>query len=106
MRVQKFRRAVGLCSLVWTVGVFLQPGAALGEERRYLVILANSPKTSPDAQNLPSRTAIDRQYFDRVAGNGINSFAEYWEEISYGDISITGETEGWIDLPWALEPLP
>jgi PKD repeat protein len=47
---------------------------------------------------------IRRQYFDDVAGNDVGSFAEYWREISYGDVTIGGNVTDWIDLPWAIQP--
>ena len=34
----------------------------------------------------------------------VGSFAEYWEEISYGDVAITGTVTDWIALPWSFEP--
>lgn len=82
-------------------------GSAFGAERRFLVILAKSPKQGQNENTpRPTRNEVDRAYFDRIANNSINSFAEYWEEISYGDVTITGETHGWIDLPWSVVPPP
>ncbi|MEK6676448.1 MAG: PKD domain-containing protein, partial [Planctomycetota bacterium] len=93
------------------LGVFLLglaiPSAQAGE-RKFMVILASSPKQFPDGGvpggGFANRTTIDRAYFDQGNNNGIDSFAEYWEEISYGDVTVSGSTFGWIDLPWAMQP--
>ena len=58
-------------------------------------------RSSSCEQRLPSAEAIRKQYFD-VADPGIDSFAEYWEEISYGDVTISGQTTDWIALPWSI----
>lgn len=92
----------GLVSLL----LLAAPLNTRGAERRFLVILANSPKQFPGGTTVPNRSTINRQYFDLVAGNDVDSFAEYWEEISYGDVTITGETHGWLDLPWPITPPP
>ncbi|MCH7592403.1 MAG: hypothetical protein IH989_06470, partial [Planctomycetes bacterium] len=43
---------------------------------------------------------------EKCIQDGIGSFAEYWEEISYGDVRITGEATGeWLDLPWGIGPM-
>ena len=85
---------------------------AKGAERQFLVILANSPKQYPnpnrDPQGQPPGGLINRQlihnaYFDKVSPS-IGSFAEYWEEISYGDVQVSGATSDWINLPWAIQP--
>ncbi len=90
----------------WVVPVF-------AGQREFLVILANSPKQYPGPARtppgqptggLPNPDLIRRQYFDDTAGNAIGSFAEYWREISYGDVTIAGDVTDWIDLPWAIQP--
>ncbi len=97
--------------LAWVaVGSTLGP-VAEGAERQFLVILATSPKhyaylgqsTGAPPGGFINPVLIDRQYFDKVNAS-IGSFAEYWEEISYGDVTITGATTDWIALPWAFEP--
>ena len=76
---------------------------ALGEERKFVVTLATSPKSQPNATLVNPQT-IRQEYFDRTPNNGIFSFAEYWSEISYGDITITGDVFGWVTLPWRYVP--
>ncbi len=91
---------------MWVVGALLS-GAARAAERQFFVILANSPKQFTDGPpELVNPQLINRQYFDRISGNGIDSFAEYWEEISYGDVTIRGTTSDWINLPWRIMPDP
>ncbi|MEK6797792.1 MAG: PKD domain-containing protein [Planctomycetota bacterium] len=88
--------------------------AAEAAERQFLVILANAPKQFPGPREdeeelgkpvggLINRQLIHDQYFDRIRPD-IGSFAEYWEEISYGDVRISGDTTDWINLPWAIMP--
>ena len=81
-------------------------------ERSFLVMLANSPKQYPGPDREPpglptgglaNRQLIFRQYFDRVDPQ-VGSFAEYWEEISYGDVTISGNVTDWVNLPWAIQP--
>ncbi len=50
---------------------------------------------------LPSPELIRRQYFDKTDPN-IDSFAEFWQEISYGDVTVAGRVSDWILLPWPL----
>ncbi len=78
-------------------------------ERKFIVMLANSPKQFSATGGLPpgglvDRATIDNAYFEKVAGDSLDSFAEYWEEISYGDVTIAGLTTDWISLPWAIQP--
>ncbi len=85
----------------------LQPGRANAAERKFLVTLANSPKQF--GGGLPPGGLLDPnlfliQYFDKNPNNAIGSFAEYWEEISYGAVTIRGEVTDWINLPWAIQP--
>ncbi len=86
-------------------GLALAP--AKGAERQFLVLLAHSPKQFPDTGlppgGLPNPESVRRQYFDLI-DPAVGSFAEYWEEISFGDVLISGETTDWINLPWAIQP--
>ena len=34
----------------------------------------------------------------------MGSFAEYWNEISYGAVTVSGDVVGWIHLPWPILP--
>ncbi|MHC5108482.1 MAG: PKD domain-containing protein [Planctomycetota bacterium] len=102
-------RTVGRSILVTTLvvsGMVLATAAkVMAEERQFLVMLATSPKQVNDAGGgqLQSPEAIRKQYFDRT-DDDINSFAEYWEELSYGDVTVSGDVTGWINLPWPITP--
>lgn len=97
-------------------------------QRQFLVILANSPKefaclggarngtpcdvsstnacpggACTNARPLPDPQDIRNQYFD-ILNPSIRSFAEYWREISYGDITISGKVTDWVFLPWRIAP--
>ncbi len=86
-------------------------GHAAAQDRKFSVMLAHSPKAFVGADGRPGLppdglhnvTTIDKDYFDTSDPN-IDSFVEYWEEISYGDVIVTGRTFGWVTLPWAFEP--
>ena len=89
----------------------IQAGPAQAANRRFLVILANPPKTFPDTGGVPeggfaNPALVNAQYFDINPNNEIYSFAEWWEEISYGSVTVTGETIGWVNLPWPIDPPP
>ncbi len=97
-----------------SLGLAMLTGGLLGQlssmaqagERKFLVILATSPKQYNNGLppgGLPNPQLIRNQYFDKI-NPGIDSFAEYWEEISYGDVTITGKVTDWISLPWAILP--
>ncbi len=97
-------------------GLLIMAPQLMAGERQFLVILATSPKQYPgpdrgsDANplgqpngGLINPQAIFNQYFD-TTNPAINSFAEYWDEVSYGDVKISGDAVGWIELPWAIQP--
>jgi PKD repeat protein len=93
------------------VSALLPASQSRAAERKYLVTLANSPKQYPGPARNPrfqptggliNKTLIDRQYFDQIDPN-IGSFAEYWEEISYGDVTISGQVTDWVSLPWSIQ---
>ncbi|MCH7703461.1 MAG: hypothetical protein IID37_17435, partial [Planctomycetes bacterium] len=86
---------------------------SVGGERKFAVMLANSPKEFPEngqpAQGLVSVAEIDRRYFGPILDNGgcysdVDSFAAFWEEISYGDVTVTGQAFDWLSLPLAIRP--
>jgi len=100
-------------SLVVTTlcGLFLCPRAG-AEERKFVVMLAVPPAKSIEgglsSLQLPSRNAIWDQYFDVLKNQGpnrVDSFAEYWYEISYGAVSVAGEVTDWVEVPWPILPL-
>jgi|GEM_PF-5212341 len=80
---------------------------AQAEERTFYVILAHSPKSFMDENGngreppdgLVPKETVNEQYFKRA-----DSFAEYWEEISYGAVTVAGDVTQWISLPWRIEP--
>ena len=91
-------------SVLFSVGCIMTPAMCLPAradsvvgERRFMVILATSPKQYPGPMNgMPaggwvSVGLIHQQYFDKVDPD-VGSLAEYWEEVSYGDITISGDT--------------
>lgn len=107
----------GLTLAVATVvlGAMLASDTARAAERKFLVMLANSPKQYPGPDRDPlgqptggliNKKLIHDQYFDKLRGD-IGSFAEYWEEISYGDVTISGPPNpvAWIAIPWPIQPM-
>ena len=85
-----------------SAGVFaaLATSSALAGQRQFLVILATSPKQNGVNPVLPNPQTIENAYF-----NDVNSFAAYWREISYGDVTVSGQVTDWIQLPWSVQPL-
>lgn len=103
---RRLHLAVGMLT-AWGL---LNIAPAWGEERKFVVMLANSPKQFPNEDpvgqpygGLANRDEIEDAYFDRTKLD-VDSFAEYWDEISYGDVQVTGLATGWINLPWAIQP--
>ncbi|HUU82232.1 MAG TPA: PKD domain-containing protein [Phycisphaerae bacterium] len=81
---------------------------ALAADRRYTVILAYPPKTFAALEEGPqfdNPAMVDAQYFDHNPNNNIYSLAEWWNEISYGAVTVSGSTFGWLKLPWPLQPV-
>jgi PKD repeat protein len=79
------------------------------------VLLAYPVKQNPTINNqLPNAGQIRDRYFDQdkdgqVLPDGsvaprIDSHAEWWEEISYGDVTVSGNVFGWALLPWRTMP--
>ncbi len=98
--------------LVAVNGPLLVAQPARAGERKFLVILATSPKQYPNPDRVPegqptggllNKQLVHNQYFD-TTNPFIGSFAEYWEEISYGDVTIDGMVADWLVLPWAIQP--
>jgi len=101
-RVEKRWVRCTACSLVFAAASVLVAGAtAQAGQRQYLVILATSPKQhGNNPAGLPNPQTIENQYF-----HGPDSFAEYWREVSYGDVTIDGAVTDWLNLPWRVRPL-
>jgi hypothetical protein len=98
-----FRRPFMLC-----LAVLLAGGGrpVLGEERKFAVMLAVPRKSMPlsyPSQPLPNPNDIFDHYFD-FNKPGVNSFAEYWNEISYGNVHVSGDVLGWVEVPWRILP--
>jgi hypothetical protein len=81
-------------------------GGAAAEERKFLVMLAVPTKSVEGGLGtleLPNPNNVYDEYFDRYKNN-VHSFAEYWREISYGNVNVSGDTYGWVELPWPALP--
>lgn len=81
-------------------------GAALGEERKFVVMLAIPTKSVEGgigSLELPNPNDAYDEYFD-VTKPSVNSFAEYWQEISYGNVTVSGDVFGWVEVPWPVLP--
>ncbi len=80
-----------------------------GDERKFMVMLATSTKSSGGAPSqLPNPGNVWDAYFDQVKDEGaqrVDSFAEYWDEISYGNVSVSGDVAGWVRVPWPMLPV-
>ncbi len=103
-------RLFALVALTALTASLVSVERAGAEERKFAVMLAHSPKAFANdgtpglpPGGLPNVSLINREYFDRIDPS-INSFAEYWEEVSYGDVTVSGQTFGWVTLPWVFEP--
>ncbi len=104
-RIRTTRWVAVACSM-GAIASLLLTVSALAGDRQFLVILANSSKEFPGGQppgGLTNKQLIHNQYFD-TTNPSIQSFAEYWAEISYGNVTISGETHDWINLPWPIRP--
>ncbi|MCP4250670.1 MAG: hypothetical protein GY778_26815 [bacterium] len=79
--------------------LLLTTSPTTAEERKFALMTAWSPKEqpSPDLVNIQE---IGSLYFDNDPFNFTDSFAEYWNEVSYGDITVSGRAFGWVPLPW------
>ncbi len=88
---------------VATLVTLLPVVPAQGEERKFAVWLANPVKSGTSYAALPNRDDVRAQYFDTL-DNDIHSYAEYWNEISYGQVTISGKALGWFDIPWSVKP--
>ena len=85
---------------------------ARAEHRKFLVILADPPKDHAGSSlTLPNRADVWDAYFDTTknstnpdTGARVESFAEWWEQVSYGDVTVSGDVYGWFSLPWSTSP--
>jgi PKD repeat protein len=80
------------------------------DERKFVVMLAVPSKSTASGlppANLPNPNEVWDHYFDRMKNVGaskVDSFAEYWDEISYGNVHVTGDVYGWVEVPWPILP--
>ncbi|MBK8268399.1 MAG: hypothetical protein IPK83_08890 [Planctomycetes bacterium] len=81
---------------------------SFAQERKFIVMLAAPVKSMNevdfDLNTLPNVATIYSAYFDRTNPT-VNSFAEYWNEISYGTVNVSGNVFGWAEIPWPVLPL-
>ncbi len=95
------RSLVITCATLACVQLHVVKTATAGE-RQFVVMLADSPKEgNAQTTDLINPEVVRKAYFDRI-DPAIDSFAEYWEEISYGDVTISGIVTDWIKLPWRI----
>lgn len=93
------------------VATSLLAGSAWGEERKFSVMLALPSKTVRQSYNyqqflttLPNFDDIRVHYHDLHANPDVDSFAEYWWEISYGTVAVSGGVFDWVEIPWPILP--
>ncbi len=111
MYLSRTKRMFLLGACVGVAVLVIASKDASAELRKFAVTLAHSPKSQLDINGQPGLPAgglhsvedIRRRYFDR-SDDTLDSFAEYWEEISYGDVTITGDVFEWVSLPWVFDP--
>lgn len=108
----QFRRTLPWLPLLTLGAVFPASwlvSTASAEERKFVVILADMPKDAPGERVLANPGLVYDSYFDKTK-NGqagsirVDSFAEWWEEVSYGNVTVSGDAYGWIQLPWRTSP--
>jgi hypothetical protein len=98
----KVGRVLRLAVAAWILLGACLADVALAEERKFAVLLARPRKQDPNP-DIPNINDIYDQYFDLVKPN-VESFAEYWDEISYGNVTISGDVFEWVDVPWPVLP--
>ncbi len=93
--------AIGLAA-----GGLAASGLADETGQRKFMIMGAAPVKSiagwPDI-TLPNLYDAYQVYFDLYDPNTA-SFAEYWREISYGTVSVSGDVAGWAEVPWPVLP--
>ncbi len=78
---------------------------ASAEERRFVVMLSVPRKSvGGNPLVLANTNQVWDQYFDKVKP-GVASFAEYWHEISYRTVTVSGDVYGWVEVPWPALPI-
>ncbi len=103
MQTNHYGKVIGLAV---AMGILLSAVApSFGEERIMVVMPARPTKDGAGSAVLPSINDIDDQYFDTTKSE-VESLAEYFNEISYGNLTITGQVTPWMELPWRITPNP
>ncbi|NOX58144.1 MAG: hypothetical protein GXP29_04710 [Planctomycetes bacterium] len=79
------------------------------EERKFTILMVVPPKSVSGSYPPASVTDVEpqnifSQYFDDFAPD-IDSFHEYWKEISYGEVTVSGDVFDWGEIPWPLLPV-
>lgn len=84
---------------------------AQAEERKFAVLLLDLRKDAEEAPDpLYNPDDVRDSYFDREKDGQdestprVDSFAEWWEEVSYGEVTVSGDVFGWFQLPWPSAP--
>jgi len=98
------RRQITFSATVVALGVVLLGRSVRAEVRPFVVMLANSPKSFENSQGFPVDGLTPVENIREAYFGTQDSFAEYWEEISYGDVDITGRVADWVNVPWAFRP--
>ncbi|MCH7870811.1 MAG: hypothetical protein IID33_03840, partial [Planctomycetes bacterium] len=109
MALKRHRSLAALTFLAaYPLAIFVATAGA--EDRKFVLFLADPSKDHEGSTlQLPKRTDIWDAYFDKVKngqddGIRVDSFAEWWEEVSYGDVTVSGEVFGWVSVPWPTSP--
>ncbi|HOW73601.1 MAG TPA: thrombospondin type 3 repeat-containing protein [Phycisphaerae bacterium] len=84
-----------------SIATLCGPTGADADQRKFGVMLATAPKSAQPP--LPNPDDVWNQYFN-IVDPTVGSFAQYWNEISYGAVTVSGDVVGWIHLPWPILP--
>ena len=84
----------------------LASAPASAEQRKFVVMPAWPRKTVEETgitPNQPNPNDIYAAYFDDFRDD-VDSFAEYWAEVSYGQVAVSGDVYNWVEIPWPILP--
>ena len=107
-------RTKGICNWICTAlalatlfSLFIAT-QAVADERKFTVMMVVPPKSVSGAYPPAGVLNVEpqdvfAQYFDNFDPS-IDSFHEYWKEISYGEVTITGDVFDWGEIPWPILP--
>ncbi len=106
------RRSIVALTLMAALIVAGYSETAHAQERKFVVMLANPIKSLRNAVGeneplpaLPNPGGARDSYFDFRQKEFVDSFAEYFHEISYGQVNVSGDVYGWVEVPWPVLPL-